>query len=325
MIWSTQHNAGELERLPGGIARLDPAVFLAQQPAVHIVGIDGGALRARCSLWVGSAQAEGCRLSGVIGHMAMADAEAGVELLAEACGQLRGLGCDLAIGPMDGNTWRNYRAVTQRGDEPPFFLEPDTPDFVAEALERSGFAVLANYYSALVPDLAGADPRMPAVAQRLGAAGVVIRAIRVEDFAVEARAIFELSLESFRHNYLYTPLAEAEFVASYQKIKPYVRPEFCLLAEQAGRLVGFVFCVPDMLAAQRGRPGETLIVKTLAVLPERLYAGLGGLLVERAQHAAHAAGYRRAIHALMHEANKSRNIRGHGPMIRRYTLFAKPL
>ena len=166
---------------------------------------------------------------------------------------------------------------------------------------------------------------MPAVDKRLSAAGVSIRPIRVEDFASEAQAIFQLSLESFRHNFLYTPLPEAEFLASYQKIKPYVRPEFCLLAEHAGRLVGFVFCVPDMLAAKRGDPVETLIVKTLAVLPDRAYAGLGGLLVERAHHAAHAAGFRRAIHALMHESNKSRNIRGHEPMIRRYTLFAKPL
>ena len=33
-----------------------------------------------------------------------------------------------AVGPLDGSTWRRYRLVTERGVEPPFFMEPDNPD-----------------------------------------------------------------------------------------------------------------------------------------------------------------------------------------------------
>ena len=69
-----------------------------------------------------------------------------------------------------------------------------------------------------------------------------------------------------------------------------------------------------------------MIVKTLAVVPGRSYAGLGNLLASRCEHLAAGLGYTRAIHALMHEASPSRNIsRRYAKTIRRYTLFARTL
>ena len=68
-----------------------------------------------------------------------------------------------------------------------------------------------------------------------------------------------------------------------------------------------------------------MLFRSLAVLPGRELAGLGKLLLERCQHAAHAAGFRRAIHALMHDGNASRNLGDDAVEIRRYTLFARRL
>ena len=34
----------------------------------------------------------------------------------------------MAVGPMDGSTWRRYRFITERGAEPAFFLETYNPD-----------------------------------------------------------------------------------------------------------------------------------------------------------------------------------------------------
>ncbi|MFN0086638.1 MAG: N-acetyltransferase, partial [Blastocatellia bacterium] len=71
---------------------------------------------------------------------------------------------------------------------------------------------------------------------------------------------------------------------------------------------------------------DTLIIKTVAVLPEAGYAGLGSLLVARAHEIAEAAGFRRVIHALMHETNRSRRISDHyAGTMRRYTLFSRAL
>jgi hypothetical protein len=61
-------------------------------------------------------------------------------------------------------------------------------------------------------------------------------------------------------------------------------------------------------------------------LPDRSHAGLGGLLVARAHEVARSLGYTRAVHALMHETNASRNISRHyAHAMRRYALFARRL
>lgn len=71
---------------------------------------------------------------------------------------------------------------------------------------------------------------------------------------------------------------------------------------------------------------DTVIIKTVAVLPGRAYAGLGNVLVARVQAIAYALGYRRAIHALMHDSNNSRNLSDrYARSIRRYTLYARKL
>ena len=76
-----------------------------------------------------------------------------------------------------------------------------------------------------------------------------------------------------------------------------------LVAEHEDRPVGFLFGVGDMNQASRGEPIDTLVVKSLAILPDRRYAGLGTVLLDRCQQAAHRLGFRRAIHALMREGN----------------------
>jgi len=131
---------------------------------------------------------------------------------------------------------------------------------------------------------------------------------------------------SFRNNFLYTPIGEVEFLAQYAPIRPYLRPELVLLAQRAGELVGYIFAIPDLCQAQRGRTVDTAIIKTLAVHPDHSGLGLGGLLLARCQQAARAGGFMRAIHALFHETNRSGRISRHtARVIRRYTLFARQL
>ena len=71
---------------------------------------------------------------------------------------------------------------------------------------------------------------------------------------------------------------------------------------------------------------DTFLIKTVAILPHADLRGLGGVLVSRAQQAGHALGFRRCIHALMHEDNVSRRISGHyAETMRRYTLYSREI
>ena len=281
---------------------------------------------ARATLWWTDVPPMTGERVGVIGGFSATSREATQELMDRAFATLCKHECTLAIGPMDGSPWRRYRFVTDAGTEPPFFLEPSNPPEWPEWWQATGFSPLAEYYSAATRDLAVIDERLGALAGRMAAAGVVIRAINPAHFADEMRRIYDVSLVSFRNNFLYAPLTWDAFIAQYGAIWTRLQPELVLLAEQAGRPVGYAFAMPDYAQAARGVPLTAFVLKTLAVLPGRAYAGLGTLLGEEVNAAARRLGFSRAIHALMHETNKSRNLSAHSAQrIRRYTLFARRL
>lgn len=308
-----------------GLSPLTPELIARQRPdALWMLREPDGVVVARCSLWwSGTPMHDGQRL-GYIGHYSARDSSAAA-MLNHACQQLSAQ-AELAVTPIDGNTWNRYRLITERGTEPTFFLEPDNPDDWPTHFTDNGFTPLANYYSAINDDLSQSDPRTGDLMRRLTEQGVRLRPLDMERFEDELRSLCHLALSSFQRNFLYTPISEEDFLSQYLPIRSYLRPELVLIAEKGSRPVGFLLSVPDLLQARRGQVVDTVIIKTVAVHPEHSSGGLGTLLVARCQDEANRLGYRRAIHALMHEANNSRRISGHtAKTIRRYTLFARPL
>lgn len=322
----TSAQLGDLVNL-NGLSPLQSDLFERHNPDAHWVVLDENqAIAAYCSLWWNNTPSYPNHQLGLIGHYATHDTESACLLLNHVCQELVARDCTMAVGPMDGNTWRRYRLLSQRGTEPIFFLEPDNPDDWCNQFQNAGFTPLATYSSALNEDLSHTDPRLNRVEIRLQDLGVEVRSLNLQNFHQELQHIYQLSLISFRHNFLYTPIEATEFVEQYSQIRPYVQSDLVLMAEHNNKLVGFLFAIPDLLQAKRGEPINTVIIKTVAVLPGRLYAGLGNVLVDRVQAIAHQLGYTRAIHALMHDANNSRNLSNrYAHTIRQYTIFAKEL
>jgi GNAT superfamily N-acetyltransferase len=301
-------------------------------PDAHVELTEGHALAARCSIWWRSVPSLPGHRLGLIGHYAASDAPSGQLILGRACERLRQEGCTLAVGPLDGSTWRRYRFVIDRGDRDergnyhfPFFLEPDQPDSWPGYFEAEGFRVLTMYRSALATDL---DRWLEtAETTREKDLGISMRSIDLNDPDAELRRLYRVATASFSTNYLYTPIAELEFVRQYRAVLPFVRCELVSIAERDGDPIGFLFAIPDALEARRTPGGaiETIIVKTVAVAPECRGMGLGTLLVHRTHAVAARLGFSRAIHAMMHDGNVSQRISGDARTIRRYALYARPL
>jgi GNAT superfamily N-acetyltransferase len=310
-----------------GVPALDPAERLQSEPDCHLLVVDdNGRLRARASCWWRAVPTLPGERPGLVGHYAALDEEAAAMVLEAACTRLAREGCTVAIGPMDGSTWRRYRFVVERGNEPPFFLEPDNPDAYPRQFEAAGFGTLATYTSALNTDLSQEDSPLDPLVERFAARGIRIRPLEPASADTALRRIFALSLESFANNFLYTPFPEAEFLEANRRLLPVLRPELVLLAEHDGGLAGFLFALPDVLELKRVGRASTFIIKTVAVAAGRQQAGLGRLLVGLAHREGRRLGFTRAIHALMHEDNVSRNIsRRSAATMRRYALFSKPL
>ncbi|HSO06731.1 MAG TPA: GNAT family N-acetyltransferase [Pelomicrobium sp.] len=305
----------------GDLTAVPPEQLDRHRPDAHFVCVENGELRARCSVWWRDAPPLAGEKLGAVGHFAAADEGSARAVLDAAAAALAGAGCTLAAGPMDGNTWRSYRLVTDFGADPPFLLEPWNPLEWPLWFEAAGFVPLARYHSLLFADLSR-DP-----APKPLPAGVRLRALDPARFDDELKLIFRLSVAGFARNYLYTPLAEADFLSQYLPFRERIVPEVNLIAEVDGEPAGFIFCYPDLLEAQRlGAAPRTLVLKSLAVLPAMQGHGLGGLLVAHARAAGRALGYSRAIHALMLDENVSTKIsRASGQVMRRYTLFARRL
>ena len=243
-----------------------------------------------------------------------------------ACRELKTRHCGHAIGPMDGNTWRRYRFVTERGTAKPFFLEPDNPDHWPEHFTRCGFRAYANYVSELNPNFHDRQPELGGLRKKFDDLRVTIEPVDLARTAEDMRGLYEVICESFVDSLLYTPLEYNDFKTMYTPLIDIVDPRLTLVARHEGRVVGFVFSAPDYLQSPQTQEIDTIVIKTVAILPRKEYSGLGRVLIVDMLQNAQAMGYRQAISALMHCENRSQEISSDcaGPM-RGYQLFARDL
>ena len=274
---------------------------------------------ARCALWWRATPLHRGRRTGFIGTVESSDDDALAALLARAAQRLRDAGCELAAGPVDGDTWHRYRLVTASDDTPPFPLEPYSLPVGVAPWRNAGFAALETYASFRDDALGEPDPRVPALTARLRAEGVTLRAIDPDRFDDELAQIHALALRGFAHAPLFAPIGLDAFAALYRPLAALLDPRLCPVAERDGRIAGVLFALRDP------RSPRAVVLKTVVRDTHRRFAGLGFVLTAAARTAAHALGATRAISALQHDASVARSLASHAIPFRRYAVFAKEL
>jgi len=291
---------------------------------VSLPDTDGTILAQADLWWKETPSHEGQRIATIGGFHAPDSASIRI-LLDAATAHLKSIGIKTAVGPMDQNTWKKHRFVIESNGRPSFFLEPENPAAYPAWWLEAGFTELSRYSSSIIP-LDGTSAVSPAMKDRILSSGITIENLDPSAFEAELRAIHALSLRSFSNNFLYTPLDENDFLGAYTKIRDQVDPDLVKLARRDGKLVGFVFGIPDFAALQRSEK-PALIVKTLAVDPASRAAGLGSVLVDELHQTGESKGYTEAIHALQHQTNTSLKITGRqkGTPFRRYALYSKKI
>lgn len=228
-------------------------------------------------------------------------------------------GIKSVIGPMNGSTWAAYRVALPEGT--PFFLDMENKPYYAKLFESNGFETIASYHSTRADLSERAFPRLERMTPVFQARGVTISNFESDRAETILREIHELSLESFKHNFLYTPVPVELFLQKYKPMLAKVPPQCILLArDKSGRLIGYLFAIPNLVCHNR----RELVIKTLAVRPEPVARGLGAFLVELCSRRAYESGVQAVYHALMHDANQSANIGRDGMTVcRRYRLYRR--
>jgi hypothetical protein len=275
------------------------------------LAVDGasGRLHRDPPLW------EGLR-TAAIGKFRCEDAAAGARLLDRAAATLKSEGFEALVGPMDGDTWHNYRLVTESDGSPAFLLEPISSTDDKAAFEVCGFSPVSSYVSARgsLDDAIG--PSAPVAVD-----GIAVTPWDGHNAPGLIDKLFEMSATAFLRARFFKPIDKAAFQELYQPILPVIDPRFVLFAHQQDGLVGFLFGLPDRLA--KGPPGTVILKTYVSARP-----GAGRLMADTFHRTARDIGFNEVIHALMHveKASLRRSTRRHSARIfRRYALMGKRL
>ena len=225
-------------------------------------------------------------------------------------------GYDYLIGPINGSTWKKYR-VTLPSNNPPFLLDNYNKPYYAELFEQCGFETIANYTSSVCRNLDRDYSRLNKFEKIFEQKGVKIRKFDPNNFERDIRKIYEVSIKSFVNNFLYTPIEFEEFYKMYEPVKSFLNPKWVLIAEnEKDESIAFIFGFDNLY----NRREKSLIIKTLAQIPDYKYRGIGSYLTEYMHKKAKDAEYDNIIHALMHENNVSANILS-GELYHEYKLY----
>ena len=229
-------------------------------------------------------------------------------------------GYNYLIGPINGSTWKKYR-VTLPSNNPPFLLDNYNKPYYAELFEQCGFETIANYTSSVCRNLNRDYSRLDKFKKIFEQKGVKIRKFDSNNFERDIRKIYDVSIKSFVNNFLYTPIEFEEFYKMYEPVKNFLNPEWVLIAEnEKDESIAFIFGFDNLY----NRSEKSLIIKTLAQIPEYKYRGIGSYLTEFMHKKAKDVGYDNIIHALMHENNVSANILS-GELYHEYKLYGVKL
>ena len=265
--------------------------------------------------------------TALIGEFEASDSESGSQLLKAVCIFLQQEGIRTIKGPVNGNTWHNYRlAVVEKEYASPAFLgEPVNPGYYHACFENAGFRVAAEYESRINAAVK-AIPVSGKLEQRLLDRGIVFSHLDLQHYEADIQEIYHVSEQAFSENYLYIPISFSDFKKLYMPLKNRLDPEFVILARHGRCCVGFVFAYPDAVGEKQGA-GKRLVLKTLASIGAGRINAVGAVLVSRLETLAFQKGYTQVIHALMHVNNSSKKVsaRHNSGMFRRYLLYGKTL
>ena len=290
----------------------------------------------------------GEKVAGIGFFEALEGEEAAVDrLFAAAIEWARDHGASRAWGPMNGHLMYGFGCLDDRFDETPTIGVAYGRREYPGHWWRQGFKKAPSFYSFRI-DLTSAETRdaidAAARGERLG--DVSIRTADLREWRREVAIFADLHNRAFEKNWGDTPISHEEMWELMGLARFTADPDLFLVAEIAGRPVGFVFCLPDLnpilhgldlepssvragirilLGARRARRGGLFAI---GVLPEARGRGLAETLAARAMRRMIARGMREMEYCLVLEDNvASQRIAGRfgGVQTTTHRMFEKVL
>jgi hypothetical protein len=188
------------------------------------------------------------------------DQETADLLIAAASNWVRQKGLTSLIGPVNFSTNDICALLIDGFDGPPVVMMPYNAPYYLQLLENAGFGkkVDLRAYKFIAGHYDDRALRLTtAIRERLKRNQIVIRKIDMKNFKAETNALREVYNKAWDSNLGFVPMTEKEFDYLAKDLKLILDPDFCFVAEQEGKLVGFTLAVPDinqvLIKVKRGR------------------------------------------------------------------------
>lgn len=265
---------------------------------------------------------------GTIGEFEAQNKESGVNILKKCEELLKEKGIKKIVAPMNGNTWKQYRTLKYTNGDPLFILENVNSIEYNEILKEAGFVEIDTYTSTkgFISDYYDSEI-LDEIEKNLDNEKISIRKFEKNDYMRDLKKIYNVSLKSFCKNPFYTPIKEDDFLSQYLNYIQMVDEDFILIAEKDGKEIGFVFCIPDFNEMKQIGKLTTLILKTIAILPEYEEYAIGNIMLRKIAKIAQAKSFEKWVFAFMYSNNTSQKMaqRNKTKVIREYALYGKEI
>lgn len=235
-------------------------------------------------------------------------------LINEAEKWLAAKGLTTMIGPVNHSTNEACGLLIDGFDSPAVAMMTYNKPYYANLLETCGFTknvdLLAYHLPTHTTDKRTVQLK-DVLLKRLQHKGITIRKINLKNFDIEVKNILGVYNKAWEENTGFVPMTENEFRYMAKDLKMILDKDFGMLAEHAGKVIGFAFAIPDinqiLKTINRGRLLPTGIFKLLLRKSKIDYVRVLALGVEPAYR---KLGIEACFYAEIIEQCIAKNIKG---------------
>jgi GNAT superfamily N-acetyltransferase len=179
-------------------------------------------------------------------------------------------GATKLVGPANPSTNETCGLLVKGFDSSPVVMMTYNPPYYVELVEKLGFTKQVDLFAYSWKGQNYNDKSLQLLdklQQRLTRSNIIIRKINLKKFKEEAAALREVYNKAWDKNLGFFPMTNEEFDYTAKDLKLILDPDFCVLAEQDGKIVGFGVAIPDinniLKTIKKGRLLPTGIFKLL--------------------------------------------------------------
>jgi GNAT superfamily N-acetyltransferase len=274
------------------------------------------------------------------------DAETAGRLLDAAADWSKERGMDTLRGPMNPSMNDECAFLLEGFDSPPVFMMPYNPPYYLELMKACGLAKAKDMYAFFMTRHHGEAAKVPAVAERMSRqSNIRLRHVTVKTLAEDVKKIRAIYNDAWEKNWGFVPMTEREVSSLAVKLKRIADPSLVILAEAAGRPVGFALGLPNYNEAIKkinGRLTPLGILKLLfyrrkikgmrvvvfGVLPEYRQTGLSYYLYSELNRNVLGGGYEWGELSWQLEDNDAVNrfnLSVGARIYKKYRIFERPI